>query len=1000
MPESWVWVIGVLLFVWGGTVWGQQPVYTHYTVEDGLANSIVYAAIQDSKGYLWFGTEDGACRFDGYSFSTFSVKDGLPSSNVFRMYEDSQGRIWLFTNTAIPVYFFEGELYHPGNSEWLKQVQFKSESGYLRGFYESESGDIWIGNSKGEMVIFPANKEEPVTTFDLQRYECRNLNDIWKGTDGHMRIYFDRRKHMADGWESRNLILDLETEEIEYKGPEKDIFTLETASINPLDQQTYFSDNLRLIRKSDYAVLGSVTPGEDIIYLTHDRKGDIWMGSYHGAKQYKENESGEFDCQVFLPKEEVTSILQDREGNYWFTTRTNGVFMTHSLDVTTYTMETGLPDNKVYVVYGDSSGNIWGGLNRNNYVKISPSGSIEEGKLSAGKGRFTRELRVRVIIPGQNKNEIYLGGTSGILRLNGAQRSEISNFCRALLVDHSGQLLFSNGYMVIGVKPEDFENGTYNYDLIEHFKLQCDAQPYCLLPDGPDRLVIGAKDGLLLYDGEEIHRYPFLNDSSFRWIKDLKQAESNGFWMATQGWGIGRVQGDSLQMIGEEEGLVSNNCNQMYLTSSGELWVATNKGISRVKSGTGGGFEVRNFGAAHGLPGGEVYSIHQLEDRFLLGTTKGITVFREADLPAVRPAPSVLLTHLRVNDQDTTLVDHLEIPWARNRLEFHFTGICFSCREEVQYRYRLEGAETDWHTSTSREAAYSFLPAGSYRFVVSATNQDGQWSPEPASMRFTILAPIWQKTWFLILCIAVGLTAIAVFFLLALRNIQRKNRIQTKIKELQHQALSAQMNPHFVFNSLNSIHYFISQQDTASAHLYLAKLGKLIRGVMEASRESVVPLEHELDLLEKYLSLESMRMEDKFSYELTVGEGLQPASIQIPPLLIQPMVENALLHGIRHKTGKGTVIIRFELQGTYLHCQVEDDGVGRNHHLKRQPDRDNEFPSLGLKMVRERIQLMESQESGLGVHFTDLKDAQGKPAGSRVDLYIPLSPLNLNSQTA
>jgi hypothetical protein len=208
-------------------------------------------------------------------------------------------------------------------------------------------------------------------------------------------------------------------------------------------------------------------------------------------------------------------------------------------------------------------------------------------------------------------------------------------------------------------------------------------------------------------------------------------------------------------------------------------------------------------------------------------------------------------------------------------------------------------------------------------------------------------------------------------------------------KSLQSQALRAQMDPHFIFNALNSIQNFIIIKDTKAAMGYVSRFSKLMRQTLEGSMKEKVTVEEEIDMLKNYLDLEQLRFDKIFEYHFEIDESIDIANTEIPSMLLQPYIENAILHGLRHKNGGGSLKITLLNQFEYLLCVIEDNGIGRERSAIINAER-HKHRSAGTQVTNTRLSLLQlNKEDAAKVVFLDLKDAAGQPAGTRVEIKIP-----------
>ena len=302
---------------------------------------------------------------------------------------------------------------------------------------------------------------------------------------------------------------------------------------------------------------------------------------------------------------------------------------------------------------------------------------------------------------------------------------------------------------------------------------------------------------------------------------------------------------------------------------------------------------------------------------------------------------------------------------------------------------------------TDRVINYTNVPPGSYTLKVRASNNDGFWNEEGYELALTVIPPFWATWWFRSL-LAIALIASVLLFFRSRENRIRKEEarqtaINKQIAEIRMTALRGQMNPHFIFNSLNSIQHFITNRDKTEAINYLSKFSKLIRKILENSRENTVSLSNELQLLELYIQLEQLRFSNKFEYQIVVDEKIDIENTEIPPLLIQPYIENAILHGLINKNGEGDLYLSLEKNNGLIICKIEDNGIGRAKAQEIEQGKVSRHKSLGITVTEERISgLFALLDYKMEVVIEDLyktkqpSEETPQPAGTRVTISIPV----------
>ncbi|HXC04804.1 MAG TPA: histidine kinase, partial [Bacteroidia bacterium] len=482
-------------------------------------------------------------------------------------------------------------------------------------------------------------------------------------------------------------------------------------------------------------------------------------------------------------------------------------------------------------------------------------------------------------------------------------------------------------------------------------------------------------------------------------IEDMKLNKDGTWWFATRGKGLILKKGKQIFNLSERNGLSSNVCSSIYIDSEGIIWVATNKGIDRIISEAWGSYQIRSYSMEDGLVSNEINQVVRMGNDIWAGSNQGLIRFPALVDNAYGSPPPVYITGLSVNSVEYALKDSLNFKHNQNFLQISFLGLSYRGRIPVNYKYRLEGLEdTAWAYTSGMSIQYTNLPPGNYTFKTYAINSHGQISPNPASLSFSIAKPFWAETWFRLLAALFISGLILSIFMLRLRTLKRKILekavINQRITEMELKALRAQMNPHFIFNCISSIQYYVLANDAESADRYLSKFSKLIRNVLTNSKQERISLETELQTLELYIQLESMRFSSKFSYRIEIDSDLQTGCVSIPPLILQPYVENAIWHGLMHLTERnGELVIRLDKKETEVHCIIEDNGIGRkkNQELKKN----NTHKSFGLTITRERLAFMNKRQlTEEGIKIIDKYNEDGVPEGTRIELLLPLEQLN------
>ncbi|MFN8244168.1 MAG: histidine kinase, partial [Ferruginibacter sp.] len=509
-----------------------------------------------------------------------------------------------------------------------------------------------------------------------------------------------------------------------------------------------------------------------------------------------------------------------------------------------------------------------------------------------------------------------------------------------------------------------------------------------------DRYYIGTLDGLYEVDKNKKSLYLGEADPALtRRTVDIVSDNSGILWIASSDAGVvGYKEGRIVRRIDEQAGLSSNICKSLFMDKQ-VLWVGTNKGVNKIRLDNPAE-PIRYYSTTDGLPSDIINAIYVEDSIVWLGSPAGLTRFNENRISAFSFC-SLKLLNVTVSGENRSIDSSLQLHYRDNNISFAYTAISLKSGKEVKYYYRLKGLNNEWQQTQQNNLYYQSLPAGKYELELYAVNKYGVKS-DVIHYSFVIETPYWASWWFyaiIILCV-IALTG----WLVNRRNqkkralLEQKNKVQQQFAALEQQALQAQMNPHFIFNCLNSIQQYILTNNKTKANEYLTGFASLIRQTLDNSAKKSITVAEEIRYLSTYLEMEKMRFGDNFTYTLHVDGRINASFLEMPALLLQPYVENAIRHGIRHReTGMGEVDISFELEGEVLICRICDNGIGRQKAIELKSRQHIEYQSKGMSLTGKRIELLNKMDDKhINVTINDLYQPDGTAAGTEVILKIPV----------
>jgi len=313
----------------------------------------------------------------------------------------------------------------------------------------------------------------------------------------------------------------------------------------------------------------------------------------------------------------------------------------------------------------------------------------------------------------------------------------------------------------------------------------------------------------------------------------------------------------------------------------------------------------------------------------------------------------------------------------------------------VTYQYMLEGYDKDWITTEQRRVRYPQLPGGAFSFKVRAREGNGQSWTTITSLAVHIPKRLSEFWWFWFILGGLFLTTAYLLYRYLIARAKKEERLKAdfehQVSEIQMQALRAQMNPHFLFNSLNSIKYFAISKSKDETAAYLSKFSMLVRAILNNSKSRTISLKDELDALQLYIEIEHLRLDGKFDYHIDIDSGIHIKQAQIPPMILQPYVENAIWHGLMHKDGRGRLLVQVKDMGHQIQCIIEDNGIGRLKASEFRGKQTDHKKSVGMQITSDRIALINRiYHIDTQVHVIDLMDEKGMATGTRVVINVPL----------
>lgn len=963
------------------SILGQEPFYWQLTEEDGLPNMTIYQIHQDKKGFMWFGTENGICRYDGREMKTYYHPD-LSDNEILTIQEDSWGRVW-FRNLAGQLVYIENEkmnLVEYGKEGTLIEIVIIDSILFIYTRTVDSSGELFV-HFKSYEILESGSLGKPF------RFDVNYRNGSPRLCVLNNKIYASVINHSVPFTLSLLEFDVLNNKFKRFKGRGK----LSASVKFPRNFKISDEQEVLIWDFDDFRILSF---DDDSLYLKTDKNIDqddiLLLGNENGAF-FQKNEPFKNFYKSFNIN--TYALIKDKEGNIWGGTMGNGIIIFPQTEILHYTgSNSNLSEDIINVFYYDTRNRL---LIGHNGGKIS----LVDNNVFSQKIIDNRINRVRVINEDSNGNFWFGGNSSKTYQTdNNFNPKEVlprGGIKDMLFTEKDEVWLCSANYVFRSEYP--FNNlKKLRFDLLKYSDILLQERAYALFNTPKDTWIGGTK-GIFRYEKNKEEITPFLEKGKQinYSITDITQSKDSTLWFSTLSHGILGIQQDSIiYRFNEYTGLATNNCSNLFCDEFNNLWIGSKKGVHQLDLNT---FEIDLINKYDGMPTEDISAIFAKDSTLWVGTQKGLLKIPYTAIHKNNITPPIHIMNVALWDQDTIVLPAYDLAYNQNNLNIEFVGLTYRNQGNTTYKYRMLGLDTNWISTTTRFARYPILPPGDYEFQVKAINEDGVNSILPAKIQFFVNKPWWQTWWFYLVTFLGLVGIIGGFFYQRFKQVQKEERQQRefneKINALRMMALQAQMNPHFVFNALSAIQKFLTTNEQEPAMIYLARFAQLIRMIFEQSKEQFITLDEEFEFLQLYLDLEKLRFKDKVTIDFIIDSSItkDDYDMLIPPLIIQPIIENAFKHGLMHKEKGGQLIVEFSKDINFLICKIEDNGVGRAMAKKMGEGRLRQERSSGLKTALERLEILNKSsktEKVDSLSIKDLVDENQNPIGTRVEIKI------------
>ncbi len=969
--------------------------------------------MRDSKGFLWLLTPTKAQRFDGKNILSFSFND-----RCIGIQEDEEGAIWLASRQNI--YRFKNAY-----EGFEKLPVFTSTVNKYISILRGRQKNLYLLSTEGLVKWAPAkNNLGPVNIFPFKAGGSFNFLEAFGdwlffrfSKASVVRLNTKTGAVDSVAVQEPNFFVPLDEDHIWMRQgiASTVLVSFKTKTVTTLNSTQFseaFTDNNFFITAAYRGRTG------EFFTIIQDKGYFTYSPATNSFKRVNFFNNG----MLLTGKPLLTrnNFFQEKDGTAWFTNE-EGIFLLNPYTASIKVLRsqqtasaddaaTGQPadgaigwNNDVRNFAEDNNGNIWF-TTADGFCKWNK----KSGKVTAWHANYTATNYLNYssgkamgfannkIIVGQSEKGFWLFDpmkqtfSRPKFEADSLRKKFENEFNRNMLKLRDGNfLILSNGLWVLDTQ------SFYIKPVKVHATATASRKAY---EDEQGRIWLLGSRGIVALDKDFALLYYLDDTEKGKWYNAIVQKDENTFWVAAKSlYEIKLLPQKKLAIKPIFPELKNQHFSNLFKDAVGHIWMCHDEGMGRYipekniveKFDRSDNIQDFYVGVSNHFRGsdGTVY----------FGSLSGINYFVPEQLPLQTDSLQVLLLNITVNKDDSSFLLNRPVQNLRhfqNSIVFDFVTPWLYNAEKVQYRYKLNGADAEWISlGNATSVHFNSLQPASYSFVAQASLNGKDWYGMAAPFSFIIQPPFYNTWWFRAVTITCAAAFIFFYFRKRIQTIKTKAVIRQQITELEIKALRAQMNPHFIFNAMNSIQQFTLKNDVDNANLYISKVSTLLRKVLHSSQQNFIVLEEEIEQLQLYLEIEKQRMGNEFTYVIITDEEIETDALKIPGMLIQPFVENALKHGLSPKEGCKKLEIEFgAVADNKISVTITDNGIGRRKagNLKAQQEKFLPHTSNGIRLVEERLQLLNHTHGSTNVRFQDVCDVEGNPAGTKVFLSISL----------
>ena len=985
-----------------------------FTLNDGLPSNNVHQIFCDSRNIVWLATDAGFFEFDGGKIIIRKELEHLYGERILSVCEDYDKNLWIVADN-IGLCCFDG---HSIKTYSHKDLGIKK--GIQTVIFSSEYNNLVIGTTEGIFRISIKNKEKLLLTpFDTK--ETTHITRFIEDNNQFLAISKEAKKIFKCNFTTNQAkLLDRD----DYL-PLIEFNQFHTAQL--LNELALKNEAFK-IRNIEYddiecEIIQKKQVTNETFYLIRYFIADV---EYRKVLRVSEQEVEDFSQSNNIEDVFVQSIfIDDDESNIWLGTKNNGIlhfqnsifqyFNASYFNLDELAISDIATDDKGYIYIATKNEIIYFRENQiQKRISTSELCTIKDGRHST-----VCEDKIQIFdIFNDGHSKLWLATNMGFYTLdlnnNSIKFIGISP-AEKFVFTSEGQLccLWKNEFSVFAGK--NFQQKTFSYQISKSIKVDVSK----IVSHNSEVWVATKQLGLFRFKSNEVKQFNKNNSDIHNVINDLLILPDGNMVAGGNNGSIYklRYQNDKLNLIGvidQDLGLSGNTIQGFQYLDDGSLWCGTNKGVYRFdyqswKSDSAITYQFWNQTKGYYDRSGKK-SVVDKDQNIWVQTNKQLLKITPSFIDDIQTSYcSIRLKKLQVYNKNwypdsskinvwtKEITGPIHLSNNQNYLTFSF-GFqnCLNPGESI-FRYQLKEFDTEWSDwSTNTQAVYSNLPSGDYILNIQGKHLNKA-NIIPFSIHVSVAYPWWKKPWFYAITFAALVALIIAVMRIYTHKIRKeeeeRNKIGTSILGLKMKTLQNQLDPHFIFNALNSIQGYILEQETENALDYLSDFSTVLRKNIDNADKDYITLSDEIAYLKHYVKLEQMRFMDRFIFEIVLSKEINPYNYSIPPMLIQPFIESAIRFGLSDCKGDGLILITFDLEdNNYIRCTIEDNGIGRSKSKEFDAESRKSSHEKTMQIVQERISLLNKMNNNTFKYdykVFDLFDESQKPIGTKVEIGLP-----------